>query len=88
MCIRDSPYTGAILAMCSKPDYDPHDPPRDQTDALTQLMRIRLISDSYEPGSTFKILTAAAAMDEMCIRDRREGEYPFAPVFRLPHTMQ
>ena len=57
------PYTGAILAMCSKPDYDPNDPPRDQADALTQLMRIRLISDAYEPGSTFKILTAAAALD-------------------------
>ena len=61
--IAMDPYTGAILAMCSKPDYDPNDPPRDQTDALTQLMRIRLISDSYEPGSTFKILTAAAALD-------------------------
>ena len=61
--IAMDPYTGAILAMCSKPDYDSNDPPRDQTDALTQLMRIRLISDSYEPGSTFKILTAAAALD-------------------------
>ena len=56
-------YTGAVLAMCSKPDYDPNDPPRDQMDALQSLMRIRLISDSYEPGSTFKILTAAAALD-------------------------
>lgn len=56
-------YTGAILAMCSKPDYDPNDPPREQADALTRLMRIRLISDAYEPGSTFKILTAAAALD-------------------------
>ena len=56
-------YTGAVLAMCSKPDYDPNDPPRDQLDALQSLMRIRLISDSYEPGSTFKILTAAAALD-------------------------
>lgn len=56
-------YTGAILAMCSKPDYDPNDPPRDQLDALQALMRIRLISDAYEPGSTFKILTAAAALD-------------------------
>ena len=56
-------YTGAILAMCSKPDYDPNDPPREQLDALQSLMRIRLISDAYEPGSTFKVLTAAAALD-------------------------
>ena len=61
--IAMDPYTGAILAMCSKPDYDPNDPPREQPDALAQLMRIRLISDAYEPGSTFKILTAAAALD-------------------------
>ncbi len=56
-------YTGAILAMCSKPDYDPNNPPRDRPDALQSLMRIRLISDAYEPGSTFKVLTAAAALD-------------------------
>ncbi len=56
-------YTGAILAMCSKPDYDPNDPPRSEVDALRNLMRIRLISDAYEPGSTFKILTTAAALD-------------------------
>ena len=56
-------YTGAVLDMCSKPDYDPNDPPREQLDALQSLMRIRLISDSYEPGSTFKILTAAATLD-------------------------
>ncbi len=61
--IAMDPYTGAILAMCSKPDYDPNDPPRSQVTALQSLMRIRLISDAYEPGSTFKILTAAAALD-------------------------
>jgi len=61
--IAMDPYTGAILAMCSKPDYDPNAPPREQLNALNQLMRIRLITDSYEPGSTFKILTAAAALD-------------------------
>lgn len=61
--IAMNPYTGAILAMCSKPDYDPNDPPRDDVDTLTQLMRIRLISDAYEPGSTFKILTAAATLE-------------------------
>ena len=61
--IAMDPYTGEILAMCSKPDYDPNDPPRDEPDALQTLMRIRLISDAYEPGSTFKVLTAAAALD-------------------------
>ena len=61
--IAMDPYTGAILAMCSKPDYDPNNPPRGQVDALNQMMRIRLITDAYEPGSTFKILTAAAALD-------------------------
>ena len=61
--IAMDPYTGAILAMCSKPDYDPNNPPRGQIDALNQMMRIRLITDAYEPGSTFKILTAAAALD-------------------------
>lgn len=61
--IAMDPYTGAILAMCTKPDYDPNDPPREQLDALNQMMRIRLITDAYEPGSTFKILTAAAALD-------------------------
>lgn len=55
--------TGAILAMCSKPDYDPNNPPRDALETLRELMRINMISDAYEPGSTFKIVTASAALD-------------------------
>ena len=62
-CMAMDPYTGAILAMCSKPDYDPNAPPRDDLETLQSLMRISLISDAYEPGSTFKVLTAAAALD-------------------------
>lgn len=58
-----NPQTGEILAMVSKPDYDLNDPPRDDVELLTDLMRNRVISDAYEPGSTFKILTAAAALD-------------------------
>ena len=57
------PNTGEILAMCTKPDYDPNDPPRDDVATLTELMRNRLVTDAYEPGSTFKILTTAAALD-------------------------
>ncbi len=55
--------SGEILAMGIKPDYDPNDPPRDDVEALKSLMRIQTISDVYEPGSTFKILTTAAALD-------------------------
>ncbi len=55
--------TGAILAMCMKPDYDPNDPPREDGETLARLMRITAVSDAYEPGSTFKSLTCAAALD-------------------------
>ena len=62
-CIVSDVRTGAILALCIKPDYDPNEPPRSDVTTLTELMRITAISDVYEPGSTFKILTAAAALD-------------------------
>ncbi len=62
-CIVSDVRTGGILALCIKPDYDPNDPPRSDVSALTELMRITAISDVYEPGSTFKILTSAAALD-------------------------
>lgn len=55
--------TGAILALCMKPDYDPNSPPRGDIQTLTELMRISAVSDAYEPGSTFKSLTCAAALD-------------------------
>ena len=62
-CIVSDVRTGDILALCIKPDYDPNEPPRSDVAALTELMRITAISDVYEPGSTFKILTAASALD-------------------------
>lgn len=58
-----NPQTGEILAMVNKPDYDLNDPPRDDVEQLTELMRNRCITDAYEPGSTFKIITAASALD-------------------------
>ncbi|GHU71236.1 stage V sporulation protein D [Clostridia bacterium] len=63
MAIAMDPQTGAILGMAMEPDYDPNNPPRDDLATLQQLMRITLISDAYEPGSTFKMFTAAAALD-------------------------
>lgn len=57
------PDTGEILAMVSKPDFDLNDPPRGDVATLTALMRNRVITDAYEPGSTFKMLTAASALE-------------------------
>ena len=57
------PATGEILAMVNKPDYDLNDPPRDDVRTLTDRMRNRVLTDAYEPGSTFKVLTAASALD-------------------------
>ncbi len=55
--------SGAIKAMSTKPDYDPNDPPRSDLELLASLSRNRIVTDAYEPGSTFKILTLASALD-------------------------
>ena len=57
------PSTGEILALGNMPDYDLNDPPRDDTELLQQLTRNRVITDVYEPGSTFKVVTTSAALD-------------------------
>ena len=57
------PNTGEILVMVNAPDYDLNEPPRNDVATLTERMRNRCVTDAYEPGSTFKILTAAAALD-------------------------
>lgn len=59
-----NPQTGEILAMASKPSFDLNDVPRNDLTLLHALSRNSLISDVYEPGSTFKVLTAAANIEE------------------------
>lgn len=58
------PNTGAILGMCSKPSFNLNEPPRDNLSELFSMGRNGIISDVYEPGSTFKILTTAANIEE------------------------
>ncbi len=75
------PYTGAILAMVSLPNYDLNDPYgmpygmdintwnfMSDDDKIQYIMgncwRNRCVSDTYEPGSTFKALTTCIAMEE------------------------
>ncbi|MBE7084436.1 MAG: hypothetical protein E7368_00090 [Clostridiales bacterium] len=53
-----------ILAMANYPSYDLNDIPRDDIDALNRLSRNTIVCDVYEPGSTFKIITSAANIEE------------------------
>ncbi|RKY24821.1 MAG: hypothetical protein DRP79_07270 [Planctomycetota bacterium] len=54
------PYTGDILAMANLPDFDPNDPCAYPESAR----RNRAVTDSYEPGSTFKPLIGCAVLEE------------------------
>ena len=78
-CIVTDPKTGNILAMATTPGYDPNnssapsDPAElekfekmtdaEKTEYLSRMWTIRGISNVYEPGSTFKLIAAAAALD-------------------------
>jgi cell division protein FtsI (penicillin-binding protein 3) len=55
-----NPFTGEVLAMANRPTYDLNEP----TSSSVSSRRNRAITDSYEPGSTFKLITAAAALEE------------------------
>lgn len=71
-----NPQNGEILAMANEPEFDLNDPftlnyeaPEDlsaeeKQDLLNQMWRNQCMNDTYEPGSTFKIITAAAALEE------------------------
>ncbi|HKL74208.1 MAG TPA: penicillin-binding transpeptidase domain-containing protein [Clostridia bacterium] len=62
-CLVMNAKTGAVLAMAQKPSYDLNNIPRDNVAELFGLSNSMLVSGVYEPGSTFKILTAAAGLD-------------------------
>jgi cell division protein FtsI (penicillin-binding protein 3) len=58
------PNTGEILAMASVPTFNPND----YNSASEQARRNRAVQDLYEPGSTFKLVTASAAIEEKVIK--------------------
>ena len=80
LCICMDPKTGDILAMGVTPDYDPNNPrvptttegaayvdslsDQDKLEYWNKMWRNPLVSDTYEPGSTFKLLTTSMALEE------------------------
>lgn len=72
-----NPQNGEIYAMVNKPDFDLNDPfylensgslsDKEQEIALNQLWRNYALNDTYEPGSTFKVVTASAGLEDQVV---------------------
>ena len=89
--IAMNPKTGDILAMANYPDYNLNDPYSAYTDELRGIWstleqgektknlqavwRNKAIADTYEPGSTFKTITASAALEEHITDTDHTGEF-------------
>ncbi|MBN97681.1 MAG: hypothetical protein CME16_00325 [Gemmatimonadetes bacterium] len=66
--VISNPKTGEILAMANVPLYNPNKPGQ----AKARLRRNRTLTDPFEPGSTFKVIAAAAVLeDELAASDER-----------------
>ena len=64
-----SPKTGEVYAISSYPTIDPNNPPRTDAETLLDLSRQRMVTETYEPGSVFKVVTLAAALDSGTVND-------------------
>ena len=73
------PFTGEVLALANYPSFDPNLYNKQSADQR----RNRAVADSYEPGSTFKTILAAAALEEDVVGKEdlfycEMGKYPYA----------
>ncbi|MBA8937183.1 stage V sporulation protein D (sporulation-specific penicillin-binding protein) [Clostridium beijerinckii] len=66
-----NPKTGEVLGMVNKPDFDPNNPydgaskfdGADLNDKIQKMWRNRLVSDTFEPGSIFKVITTISGLE-------------------------
>ena len=79
------PDTGEILGITTKPSVDLSNLPRDDIEKLLKLSRATAITDVYEPGSTFKIITTAIAMQEGLTSVH---DYFYCPGFRVANGVR
>jgi cell division protein FtsI (penicillin-binding protein 3) len=68
------PRTGAVLAMAVQPGYDANRFPS----APSDLQRNRTVTDTYEPGSTFKLITVAGALSERLVSPSTRFTLPYS----------
>ncbi len=76
-CVVIDPQNFDVLAMVNYPSYDLNQVPRDDKETLNSQSRNSVVSDIYEPGSTFKIITAAADLEEYV----RGNSKAFSPTY-------
>lgn len=79
-CMVTNPKTGEILAVCTLPSYDLNNVPRDDIELLNSMSRATTIVDTFEPGSTFKAIVAAIALEEGLTS---EHDYFYCSGFRI-----
>lgn len=78
------PKTGAIKAMSSFPNYDP----AEYTKYSDELFKNPCISDSFEPGSVFKVLVMASALDAQAVKPETKCEICSGPVKIDKYTIE
>ncbi|MBV8051386.1 MAG: transpeptidase family protein [Acidobacteriaceae bacterium] len=62
--VVENPHTGEILALANRPTFDPNR----AREITPEKLKNHAVSDVYEPGSTFKLVTISAALDESLTR--------------------
>ena len=72
LAVAMNPNTGEILAMSSRPNFDPNNYKNYSTEVLNRNLPIWM---TYEPGSTFKIITTAAAVEEGAVNLEKDEFY-------------